>query len=85
MLAALLLAGGCARQRLASDEAKLPAVTSPAATHTPPPTTGPAAPDPAVAQRANATHSTTDSDVDALLGDIDKLLASDSSLTEDQD
>ena len=65
LAAALLLTGGCARQRPASDEAKPAAVTAPATTHPTTPATGP--------------H------VGPMLDDIDKLLAGDSSPSEDQD
>jgi len=80
LAAALLLTGGCSRQRLASDGAKPAPAASATATHLTPPTTAPV-----VAHKATTTHSTTDSDAGALLGDVDKLLAGDSSPTEDQD
>ena len=75
-----LLLGGCDRQRVAAPPAggDRPAATeSPAATHSPAATGRPAA--------ATATAGNGSSDVDSLLGDVDKQLSSDDQTPADQD
>jgi len=69
LAAAVLLTGGCARNRPAAGE---PASVAPAAT-----TTAPAAPETTAPKPA--------ADVDGLLDEVDKQLAGDASPTEDQD
>jgi hypothetical protein len=88
LAAAVLLTGGCARQRPAADR---PAPTTPAATSTNPAATSAnsaATSTKSAATVRGETPATAEADpagVDGLLDAIDKQLAGDSQPSEDQD